>query len=37
MHWTFSYSPVRGEDGSVAGVFVATTDVVRRVLATGLS
>jgi signal transduction histidine kinase/CheY-like chemotaxis protein len=31
-YWTFSYSPVRGADGEVAGVFVATTDVTERVL-----
>ncbi|HEX2132432.1 MAG TPA: ATP-binding protein [Actinophytocola sp.] len=31
-YWTFSYSPVCGEDGAVAGVFVATTDVTERVL-----
>lgn len=27
--WTFSYSPVRGDDGSVEGVFVATTDTTQ--------
>jgi PAS domain S-box-containing protein len=32
-YWTFSYSPVHAADGSVAGVFVATTDVTDRVLA----
>ncbi|MBN6039159.1 response regulator [Amycolatopsis sp. 195334CR] len=32
-YWTFSYSPVYAEDGSVAGVFVATTDVTVAVLA----
>ncbi|WP_380722749.1 ATP-binding protein [Saccharothrix hoggarensis] len=31
-YWTFSYSPVHAEDGTVAGVFVATTDVTPRVL-----
>ncbi|MFJ6673388.1 ATP-binding protein [Actinosynnema sp. NPDC091369] len=31
-YWTFSYSPVLAEDGSVAGIFVATTDVTARVL-----
>jgi signal transduction histidine kinase/CheY-like chemotaxis protein len=31
-YWTFSYSPVHAEDGSVAAVFVATTDVTARVL-----
>jgi signal transduction histidine kinase/CheY-like chemotaxis protein/serine phosphatase RsbU (regulator of sigma subunit) len=31
-YWTFSYSPVRGEDDQVAGIFVATTDVTARVL-----
>jgi hypothetical protein len=31
-YWTFSYSPVRGADGAVAGIFVATTDVTERVL-----
>jgi PAS domain S-box-containing protein len=31
-YWTFSYSPVQGEDGSVAGVFVATSDVTGRVV-----
>ncbi|ONI90031.1 hypothetical protein ALI22I_14085 [Saccharothrix sp. ALI-22-I] len=31
-YWTFSYSPVHAEDGSVAGIFVATTDVTARVL-----
>jgi signal transduction histidine kinase/CheY-like chemotaxis protein len=31
-YWTFSYSPVRGADGEVAGIFVATTDVTERVL-----
>ncbi|HET8659204.1 MAG TPA: ATP-binding protein [Micromonosporaceae bacterium] len=31
-YWTSSYSPVGGEDGSVAGIFVATTDVTARVL-----
>ncbi|MEU4746542.1 histidine kinase dimerization/phospho-acceptor domain-containing protein, partial [Actinosynnema sp. NPDC023658] len=31
-YWTFSYSPVRAEDGAVAGIFVATTDVTARVL-----
>ncbi|QFU90900.1 ATP-binding protein [Amycolatopsis sp. YIM 10] len=32
-YWTFSYSPVHAEDSSVAGVFVATTDVTVQVLA----
>lgn len=27
--WTFSYSPVRGEDGEVEGLFVATTDTTQ--------
>ncbi|ABG94726.1 probable response regulator [Rhodococcus jostii RHA1] len=31
-YWTFSYSPVQDEDGKVAGVFVATTDVTATVL-----
>jgi PAS domain S-box-containing protein len=31
-YWTFSYSPIRDEDGGVAGIFVATTDVTARVL-----
>ncbi|MEU4445555.1 ATP-binding protein [Actinosynnema sp. NPDC050801] len=31
-YWTFSYSPVHAEDGTVAGIFVATTDVTARVL-----
>ncbi|MFC9832959.1 response regulator [Rhodococcus sp. NPDC127530] len=31
-YWTFSYSPVQDEDGNVAGVFVATTDVTATVL-----
>lgn len=31
-YWTFSYSPVQDEDGNVAGVFVATTDVTASVL-----
>ena len=31
-YWTFSYSPVRGGDGEIAGIFVATTDVTERVL-----
>jgi signal transduction histidine kinase/DNA-binding response OmpR family regulator len=31
-YWTFSYSPVHDEDGAVAGVFVATSDVTVRVL-----
>ncbi|HEX6347397.1 ATP-binding protein [Umezawaea sp.] len=31
-YWTFSYSPVHAEDGSVAGIFVATSDVTARVL-----
>ncbi|MBC2591639.1 MULTISPECIES: PAS domain-containing hybrid sensor histidine kinase/response regulator [Rhodococcus] len=32
-YWTFSYSPVRAADGTVAGIFVATTDVTEQVLA----
>jgi signal transduction histidine kinase/DNA-binding response OmpR family regulator len=31
-YWTFSYSPVHAGDGSVVGVFVATSDVTARVL-----
>jgi signal transduction histidine kinase/DNA-binding response OmpR family regulator len=31
-YWTFSYSPVRAGDGSVVGIFVATTDATERVL-----
>ncbi|MFD5828599.1 ATP-binding protein [Lentzea sp. NPDC060358] len=31
-YWTFSYSPVVDEDGAVAGIFVATTDVTAAVL-----
>lgn len=31
-YWTFSYSPVQDEDGNVAGIFVATTDVTATVL-----
>jgi PAS domain S-box-containing protein len=31
-YWTFSYSPIRNEDGQIAGIFVATTDVTERVL-----
>ena len=31
-YWTFSYSPVLAEDGGVAGIFVATTDMTARVL-----
>lgn len=31
-YWTFSYSPIAGEDGSVAGILVATTDVTATVL-----
>ncbi|HEX7303830.1 response regulator [Lentzea sp.] len=31
-YWTFSYSPVLAEDGTVAGIFVATTDVTAQVL-----
>ncbi|MFI9011079.1 ATP-binding protein [Actinosynnema sp. NPDC053489] len=31
-YWTFSFSPVLAEDGAVAGIFVATTDVTARVL-----
>ncbi|RZQ60317.1 response regulator [Amycolatopsis suaedae] len=32
-YWTFSYSPVHSEDGTVAGIFVATNDVTARTLA----
>ncbi|EME65008.1 response regulator [Rhodococcus ruber BKS 20-38] len=32
-YWTYSYSPVRAADGTVAGIFVATTDVTEQVLA----
>ncbi|SCL35067.1 PAS domain S-box-containing protein [Micromonospora nigra] len=31
-YWTFSYSPIRGPDGHVAGIFVATSDVTARVV-----
>ncbi|MDX8147321.1 response regulator [Lentzea sp. BCCO 10_0061] len=31
-YWTFSYSPVHTDDGGVAGIFVATTDVTAQVL-----
>ncbi|HEY0636794.1 MAG TPA: ATP-binding protein, partial [Pseudonocardiaceae bacterium] len=31
-YWTFSYSPVHGEDGTALGVFVATTDTTSRVI-----
>ncbi|MEH0819816.1 MULTISPECIES: SpoIIE family protein phosphatase [unclassified Micromonospora] len=31
-YWTFSYSPVHRGDGSVAGIFVATSDVTGRVV-----
>lgn len=32
-YWTFSYSPIRGADGAVVGVFVATGEVTGNVLA----
>ncbi|GAA0799689.1 histidine kinase [Spirilliplanes yamanashiensis] len=32
-YWTFSYSPVRGADGSIAGIFVATSEVTDERLA----
>ncbi|MGH8288047.1 MAG: ATP-binding protein [Steroidobacteraceae bacterium] len=31
-YFTFSYSPIRGEDGGVAGLFCAVTDDTRRVI-----
>ncbi|HEY7597139.1 MAG TPA: response regulator [Actinophytocola sp.] len=31
-YWTFSYSPVRAADGTIAGIFVATADETERVL-----
>ncbi|MGB2567143.1 SpoIIE family protein phosphatase [Micromonospora citrea] len=31
-YWTFSYSPICDDRGGVAGIFVATTDVTRRVV-----
>jgi signal transduction histidine kinase/DNA-binding response OmpR family regulator len=31
-YWTFSYSPIFGSDGKVAGVFVAPSDVTARVV-----
>jgi signal transduction histidine kinase len=30
--WTFSYSPVRDDDGEIAGVFCATHEATRKVL-----
>lgn len=32
-YWTFSHSPIRGKDGKVAGIFVATTDVTAQTVA----
>ncbi|WP_270886280.1 ATP-binding protein [Pedococcus sp. 5OH_020] len=31
-YWTFSYSPVHAADGTVLGIFVATTDVTKAVV-----
>ncbi|NYF59761.1 SpoIIE family protein phosphatase [Micromonospora purpureochromogenes] len=31
-YWTFSYSPIHRADGSVAGIFVATSDVTGRLV-----
>jgi signal transduction histidine kinase len=31
-YWTFSYSPIRGESGSVDGVFTAVSETTTRVL-----
>lgn len=31
-YWTFSYSPVHGPAGDVAGIFVATTETTARVV-----
>ena len=31
-HFSFSYTPLRGEDGSVGGVFCACTETTRQVL-----
>ncbi|WP_172892373.1 SpoIIE family protein phosphatase [Micromonospora coxensis] len=31
-YWTFSYSPICDDRGGVAGIFVATSDVTRRVV-----
>lgn len=31
-YFTFSYSPIRGDDGQVSGVFTAVTETTRRVL-----
>jgi signal transduction histidine kinase len=31
-HWTFSYSPIRGESGRVEGVFTAVSETTTRVL-----
>jgi PAS domain S-box-containing protein len=31
-YFTFSYSPIRGEDGGVAGLFCAVSDDTRRVI-----
>jgi len=31
-YFTFSYSPIRGEDGGVAGLFCAVSDETRRVI-----
>jgi PAS fold. len=31
-YWTYSYSPIRGDDGRVLGVFTATTDTTARVV-----
>jgi len=31
-YWTYSYSPIRDETGTVAGVFTATTETTDRVL-----
>ena len=32
-YWTYSYSPIRVEDGSVGGVFTAVSETTERVLA----
>ena len=32
IYWTFSYSPVYGDDGTIAGVFVTCTETTEKVL-----